>query len=158
MFDKTRNYAQIRITAQEDFIFIRYKGEQQMPRARILLVEGDLFSAATLRITLIKSGYMLTSHVSTGEDALQKAKEEKPDLILMEISLEGELDGIQAAKEIKKDFSIPIIFLTSHSDSKILNRAMSLKPDGYIIKPFTEEELRNSIKLALFKQKMKGRK
>ena len=101
---------------------------------------------------------MLTSHVSTGEDALQKAKEEKPDLILMEISLEGELDGIQAAKEIKKDFSIPIIFLTSHSDSKILNRAMSLKPDGYIIKPFTEEELRNSIKLALFKQKMKGRK
>ena len=129
-----------------------------MPRARILLVEGDLFSAATLRITLIKSGYMLTSHVSTGEDALQKAKEEKPDLILMEISLEGELDGIQAAKEIKKDFSIPIIFLTSHSDSKILNRAMSLKPDGYIIKPFTEEELRNSIKLALFKQKMKGRK
>jgi signal transduction histidine kinase len=94
-------------------------------------------------------GYQVTEMVTSGEQAIQKAWEIKPDLILMDIILKGRIDGITAAAEIYNNLNIPIVYLTAHTDEKTLLRAKSTKPFGYIIKPFDRKDLQTTIEMAI---------
>lgn len=120
-----------------------------MPKAKILVVEDEYLVGTALKITLIRLGYEVTSIVSTGKEAIEKAEKEKPDLILMDIVLEGEMDGIEAANEIYSRFKIPVIYVTAHADIMTRERADSANPFGYLIKPYKDEELDKIILKAL---------
>ena len=95
--------------------------------------------------------------VSTAEDAIRMAGEVHPDLILMDIRIQGEKDGISAAEEINGLYHIPIVYLTAHSDEKTLERAMKTQPYGYLIKPFRDRELYTTIEIALYKHRLRNR-
>ncbi len=124
-----------------------------MAETRILVVEDEVIVAEDIRRTLQNQGYAVPSTVTSGEDAIKKAKENNPDLALMDIFLQGEMDGIETAKQMRS-LDIPVIYLTAYSDKKILERAKITEPFGYIIKPFKERELNITIEMALFKHKM----
>ena len=124
---------------------------------KILIVEDELLVAEDIAFRLISLGYQITEKVISGEDALASIKKHKPDLILMDIMLKGELDGIQTHELINKDYSIPLIYLTSYSDDKTFSRAKLTQPFGYIIKPFEERELQTAIEVAIYKHSMEAR-
>ena len=116
---------------------------------KILVVEDEYIVAADIKMTLKKLNYFVTSTVDNGEDAITKAALEKPDLILMDITLKGNIDGIEAAKIIMTQHGIPVIYLSALNDEKTIDRALSTKPYGYLIKPFASVELKTAIKSAL---------
>jgi PAS domain S-box-containing protein len=121
---------------------------------KILVVEDEAIVAESLRIKLKKMGYIVISTASSGDEAIKKTEEYLPDLVLMDIVLQGEIDGIEAARQIRTNFNIPIIYLTAYSDEKTLLRAKITEPFGYIIKPFKERELQVAIEISLFKYDM----
>ena len=125
-----------------------------MSKKQILIVEDESIVAEDLRQSLISLGYAVPSVESSGEKAIKKIAEMHPDLVLMDIVLHGEMDGIDAAKEIHDRFDIPVVYLTSYSDEKILERAKITEPYCYIIKPFKERELHINIEIATYKHKM----
>jgi len=99
------------------------------------------------------------SVASTGEDAISKVEGILPDLVLMDIMLKGEIDGIDAAGEIRKRFNIPVVYLTAYSDEETLQRAKLTEPYGYILKPFEENDMRTTIEIALYRhQNLNGSK
>jgi CheY-like chemotaxis protein len=118
---------------------------------KILVVEDEYIVAADIKMTLKRLNYFVTSTVDNGEDAITKAALEKPDLILMDITLKGSLDGIETAKMIMEQYGIPVIYLSALNDERTINRALSTKPFGYLIKPFALVELQTVIKSALTK-------
>ncbi len=121
---------------------------------KILVVEDEAVIGMDIRNTLLKLGYQVPPLVMSGEDAIHKAQEYEPDLILMDIVLKkGGIDGIEAAKTIRENLMIPIIFLTAHSDIKTLERSKNTDPFGYIIKPFKEKDLHTMIEIALARSK-----
>jgi PAS domain S-box-containing protein len=120
---------------------------------RILIVEDEIITAKDIKECLQDIGYMVLAIVSSGEEAIKKAEEANPDLILMDIVLKGEMDGIETAKQIRSISNIPIIYLTAYSDKNILERAKITEPFGYILKPFNERELQINIEIALYKNK-----
>lgn len=122
-----------------------------MPNPQILLVEDDRVIVKIAEWRLSKLGYDLCGKAETGEEALELVVNRRPDLVLMDINLKGNMDGIECAKKIRKDFNIPVIFVTSHSDGDTLRRAKEIHPDGFIRKPFEDEDLRVAIELALKK-------
>ncbi|MCB0395537.1 MAG: response regulator [Flavobacteriales bacterium] len=122
-----------------------------MAQTSILIVEDEKIVAKDIENSLSKLGYKITDVVSSGEDALRSAGEVKPDLALVDIMLKGDMDGIEAAKEMWKDMSIPVIFLTAYADESTINRAKHAEPFGYIIKPFKEVDLKTTIEIALHK-------
>lgn len=124
-----------------------------MSSVKILIVEDEGISALDLQQTLKNMGYLVADIVSTGEEAIQKAGETCPDLVLMDIMLQGEMDGTMAAREIRRRFDIPVIYLTAYADEDTLKRAKIAGPFGYIIKPFKERELHTNIEMALYKHK-----
>ena len=124
-----------------------------MAKARIMIVEDEWTVAEEIKMVLQSFEYTVTSMSSSGEEAIQNAEKDKPDLVLMDIVLEGEMDGIQAANEIRSRFNIPIIYLTAYADEKILERAKITKPFGYIVKPFINEDLKIAIEIALYRHK-----
>jgi len=125
-----------------------------MVEKRILVVEDESIVAEDLRDSPINLGYEVPSVVSSGEKAIRTAMDISPDLVLMDIVLQGEMDGIEAAKQIRFNYDIPVVYLTSYSDEQILERAKITEPYGYIIKPFKERELNINIEIALYKHKM----
>jgi CheY-like chemotaxis protein len=125
-----------------------------MSKARIMIVEDEWTVAEEIKMVLQSFEYTVTSMSSSGEEAIQNAEKDKPDLVLMDIVLEGEMDGIQAANEIRSRFNIPIIFLTAYTDEKILQRASITGPFGYIVKPFVNEDLKISIEIAMYKYRI----
>jgi len=125
-----------------------------MSKKQILIVEDESIVAEDLRLSLIGLGYEVPSVESSGEKAIGKIMEMRPDLVLMDIVLYGEMDGIDAAKEVHDRFDIPVVYLTSYSDEKILERAKITEPYCYIIKPFRERELHINIEIAIYKHKM----
>ncbi len=129
-----------------------------MTNARIMIVEDEWIAAEDTRNSLQNLGYSVSSLASTGKEAIQKAKEDKPDLVLTDIVLEGEMDGIEVAKQIYSSFDIPFIYLTAYADDKILERIKITEPFGYIVKPFTNEDLKIAIELALYKHKAEGKR
>ncbi len=124
---------------------------------RILLVEDESVVALEMEKRLEKMGYDVVASVSYGEEAVAKAEETSPDLILMDVQLEGEMDGIDAAGEIHKRLDIPVLYLTAYSDDETLKRAKLTEPFGYLLKPFQERELSTFMEIALFKHGMERR-
>jgi diguanylate cyclase (GGDEF)-like protein/PAS domain S-box-containing protein len=122
--------------------------------ANLLVIEDERIVARDLKLALESLGYCVPAIADSGEMAIKKADELRPDLILMDIRLAGEIDGITAAQTILDRFDIPVIYLTAHSDEATLARAKFTHPLGYIIKPFEERELRAIIEMALYKHKM----
>lgn len=125
-----------------------------MSEGRILIVEDEHIVAMGIKHMLKNIGYTLAGVASSGEDAIKKAESTFPDLVLMDIMLKGEMNGIEAAKEIKTRFGIPVVYLTACSDSKIVDRAWKTGPLGYIVKPFDEKDLQKSIDVALRRHRM----
>lgn len=128
-----------------------------MGRARILVVEDEGIIAEDLRMGLEEMGYDVVAVASTGEDAVREAQERRPDLVLMDVVLHGDMDGIEAAERIHARLNIPVIYLTAYSDEKILERAKIAEPFGYMIKPIRERDLYSTIEMALFKHEMERR-
>jgi len=125
--------------------------DMAMRKRRIMIVEDEQLIARDIKSRLQQSGYSVVGIVSSGKDAIQKASEAKPDLVLMDIVLKGNMDGIEAAKKIRDRFDIPIIYLTAHADQSKLERAKMTEPVGYVVKPFQHKDLRFSIEIALSK-------
>jgi CheY-like chemotaxis protein len=116
----------------------------------ILLVEDDGIQAGSLVEDLHQLGYA-ASAVNSGEKALAAIAEEPPELVLMDIKLKGELDGIQASARVNREYGIPVIYLTAHSERSILERAKVTEPFGYLIKPVGKSDLSSAIEMALYK-------
>ena len=125
-----------------------------MPKAHILIVEDDWIVAEDTKITLKKLGFGVSGIVTSGEESLKKVEAEPPDLVLMDIKLEGEMDGIEAAERIRGRFNIPVVYVTGYADEDVLERAKVTEPFGYIIKPFEDRELNSVIEISLYKHKM----
>ncbi|OPY37608.1 MAG: two-component response regulator [Methanoregula sp. PtaU1.Bin051] len=116
---------------------------------QIMIVEDNETVVDLLFLQLEMKGYHIAAKVASGEEAVLKASEVRPDLILMDIDLSGQMDGITAARFIFSLFHLPIIFLTGLCDDHLLERAKSAEPYGYLLKPFTEKELISNIEIAL---------
>jgi len=125
-----------------------------MAKEKILIVEDERIVAADIRRRLRNMGYVVSATVSSGEEAIRKAEQLKPDLVLMDIVLEGEMNGIKAAEKIRSRFNIPIVYLTAYADDEILEQAKTTGPFGYIVKPVEDDELRSNIEIAIYKSKM----
>ncbi|MFN6513100.1 MAG: response regulator [Nostoc sp. CreGUA01] len=122
-----------------------------MTNAKILVVEDEAIVAKDLQYRLNKFGYTVPAIASSGEEAINKAVEITPDLVLMDIKLKGKMDGIEAAQEISRQLDIPIIYLTAYADDTTLERAKITEPFGYLLKPFKEKELKTNIEITLIK-------
>lgn len=116
-----------------------------------MIVEDEWLIADDLQNSLENFGYSVSDKVSSGKEAIKRIKAKKPDLVIMDIKLKGEMDGIDTAIQIKTLFNIPIIFLTAYSSEKLLSRIKVLGPYGYLIKPFRSNDLHNTIEISLFK-------
>ena len=123
-------------------------------KIKILIVEDEFIIAIDLKKTLEKLGYEVLAHVSKGDDAIAHAYNDNPDLILMDIMLDGQMSGIQAAEAIKQKYNIPIVYLTALTDEKTLQKAKITEPVGYLLKPFDERGLHSAIEIALYKHEM----
>ena len=136
-----------------------------MVDTQILVVEDERITAEDIKSALESAGYVVRALVYSGEEAVCKAGELHPDLILMDIQLEGEMDGIEAAGQIRERFDIPVIYLTAYSDAGIVQRAKVTEPSGYLIKgqfgflrkPFEESELHTTIEITLYNHKIEKR-
>lgn len=122
-----------------------------MSKTNILIVEDESIVAKDIQNSLKKLGYSVTGIASSGEDAIQMISENVPDIVLMDIMLKGEMDGIEAAGHLREKHNIPVIFLTAYADESTLKRAKITEPYGYIIKPFKEIDLQTSLEIALYK-------
>jgi PAS domain S-box-containing protein len=123
------------------------------PPARILVVEDEAIAATDIERSLAALGYSVVGRVSTGVDAVQQARACRPDLVLMDVHLRGELDEVAAATIIREELQTPVIFLSAFSDGETINRAMSTEPFAYILKPFKEIELGCAIEIALHRSR-----
>ena len=124
---------------------------------RILVVEDERVIALDLTATLSELGYEVIGTAATGEDAIRKARNLEPNLVLMDIRLAGAVDGVQAAEAIKRERDIPIIYLTAHSDAETLRRAKNTEPRAFLVKPFRVPELRCAIEIALHRHEIDAR-
>ncbi len=122
-----------------------------MSKINILVVEDESIVSKDIQHSLKKIGYNVVGAASTGEKAIELALSEKPDLILMDIMLKGSMNGIEAADIIKKEMSIPIIFLTAYADESTLAKVKITEPYGYILKPFKEIDIQTSVEMAIYK-------
>lgn len=127
-----------------------------MSGSRVLLVEDEAVVALDIRNRLNSLGYEVVGIVASGEEALNVVESLSPDLILMDIMLDGEMDGIETAAAIKDRHNIAIIYLTAYADAETLQRAKITEPFGYIIKPFEDRELSTTIEMALYKFRMES--
>jgi diguanylate cyclase (GGDEF)-like protein/PAS domain S-box-containing protein len=125
-----------------------------MATAKILIVEDESIVAEDIKSSLQNMGYDVPSIAPTGEEAVKKAREIRPDLVLMDIVLRGDMNGIEAAGKIISCCNIPVIYLTAYSDMDTLDRAKITEPFGYIVKPFNERELHSAIEIAFYKHRM----
>ena len=121
------------------------------PKASVLIVEDEAIVAQDLADTLARLGYTVTGSTAKGEEALVLAREQHPDVVLMDIRLAGTMDGIEAAEHMRRECDLAVIYLTAHSDSATLDRAKLTDPFGYILKPFESRDLHIHIEMALYK-------
>lgn len=128
-----------------------------MSNVKILVVEDESIVAMDIKHRAEGLGYSVTGITPSGEGAIQKAAETLPDLVLMDIVLKGDMDGVEAAQRIRDTLDIPVVYLTAYSDEKTLKRAKVTEPFGYIIKPFEDRELHSAVEVALYKHKMESK-
>jgi CheY-like chemotaxis protein len=120
-----------------------------MATKRILLVEDEEITSFDLETSLNEMGYEVVGTATSGVEAISMATEHMPDLLIIDIILKGDMDGIEAATQINTNQEIPVIYLTAHGDNETLERAKTTGPFGYIIKPFNDKELNSTIQMAL---------
>jgi CheY-like chemotaxis protein/DNA-binding PadR family transcriptional regulator len=120
--------------------------------SKILVVEDEAIILLQLEEILHAIGYTVAGLAASGEDAIEKARRLKPDLVLMDIVMPGKLNGIEAAKIITEELDIPVVFVTSYADDTIIEKAKSVKPYGYIVKPFNELVIKATVEVALFRK------
>ena len=125
-----------------------------MTQARILIVEDEIIVAMDLQHELTDLGYRVIDLVSSGPAAVEKAAQTRPDLVLMDIRLTGDMDGIEAAEQIRTTLNLPVVYLTAYADDDTLGRAKITEPFGYIVKPYQERDLYTTIEMALYKHRM----
>ena len=125
-----------------------------MSEMSILIVEDNNIVAKDIQSRLENLGYSVSGTARTGEEAVEKASALNPALILMDIKLKGDMDGVEAAGLIQDRLSVPIVYLTAYADETTLSRAKITAPFGYIVKPFDENALHTNIEIALFKHSM----
>jgi PAS domain S-box-containing protein len=119
--------------------------------ARILVVEDDRVVARDIAQQMSRAGHTVVGITARGEDALPLAAGTAPDLILMDVRLEGELDGIDTARLLRENFNLPVVFLTAYADEETVRRATVTEPFGYVLKPFDDMQLRTVVEMALYK-------
>ncbi|MFH0968538.1 MAG: response regulator [Methanobacteriota archaeon] len=122
-----------------------------MGEKSILIVEDDDIIARVVDWRLKNLGYGVCGRASTNAEAMELVSNKNPDLVLMDINIKGDIDGIETAKMIKQEYNIPVVFVTSHSDGITIERAKESNPDGFILKPFDDNDLRVAIELAMKK-------
>jgi len=120
-----------------------------MDKVQVLIVEDEAIVSMDLRYKLEAMGYSVCAEISSGEEAVDAASRLRPDVVLMDIRLSGEMDGIDAAGEIRRRFNIPVVYLTSYAGEDTLARAKRTEPSGYILKPFYDAALRAVIEMAI---------
>ena len=125
-----------------------------MDKAKILVVEDEPVVAMDIQTSLEDMGYTVISLAASGTQAIEEAERGRPDLVLMDIMLKDDMTGIEAAHYISTQFDIPIIYLTSLSDTETLEKAKVAEPFGYLIKPFENRELRANIEMAFYRDRM----
>lgn len=128
-----------------------------METVRLLLVEDNSITAMDIQDRLAAMGYQVLGTFASADMAIQWTGKLDPDLVLMDIVLKGELDGIYAAQQIHARFEVPVVFVTAHSDAQTLERARLAEPYGYVLKPFDDRELHTAIEMALHKHTMESR-
>jgi DNA-binding response OmpR family regulator len=121
---------------------------------RVLIVEDETLIAEELKDRLERFGFSVIGAVDNAEEGIQIATSELPDLVLMDIRLKGEKDGVQAAIEIRRQVDVPVVYLTAYSDRATLDRAKNSEPYGYVLKPFHERELQVTIELAMHRHSL----
>jgi len=131
------------------------KVDEKVDKTKVLVVEDQAIVALNIKIRLKNLGYAVPSTAVSGEEAIKEAELTNADLVLMDIMLKGDMDGIEAARIIKSRFGTPIIYLTACTDFETLERAKLTDPEGYISKPFKEEDLYKNIETALLKNQSK---
>ncbi|HIG59804.1 MAG TPA: EAL domain-containing protein [Gammaproteobacteria bacterium] len=125
-----------------------------MAESTIFIVEDEVIVARDIQSRLQKMGYEVTGTAARGEDAVERVLDQRPDLVLMDINLRGEMDGIDAAANIRAEYDVPIIFCTAYSNKETLARAKITAPYGYVLKPFDNRELDITIEMALYEHQM----
>jgi DNA-binding LytR/AlgR family response regulator len=120
-----------------------------MDTIKILIVEDEMIIGAKISLQLHALGYEVSAILPRGEDAIQHVKENKPDLVLLDISLKGKLDGLETARRLQENSSIPVIYLTASADEETFNRAKATKPYAFISKPFKKLDLQRAIELTI---------
>ena len=125
--------------------------------AKIIIVEDERIVAKDIQQTLHELGYAVPEIARSGKGAVQASERLNPDLVLMDIVIDGHIDGIEAAKDIRHRLNIPVVFLTAHSEESTIERAKQANPYGYIVKPYEKRELRSTIEMALHKREMEQR-
>lgn len=123
-------------------------------RIKILVVEDEYVTGCEIQGRLIDLGYDVPVVIDTGKEAIAQAADIHPRVVIMDITLKGEMTGIEAAEQIRKQFGIPVIFLTAHSDDATIDKAVPTEPFGYLIKPLDERSLQTAIRIALYKHSM----
>lgn len=126
-------------------------------RTRILIAEDDMQGAKYLKQSLLLLGYEITDILAEADDVIEKAIEQHPDLIVMDVTLSGKIDGISAAETIQTKIDVPVIFLTAHTEEKVFERAMATAPYAFLTKPFDITQLAHAIDLALTKHRLGSR-
>jgi len=116
---------------------------------KILIVEDEALVGLEISSALQKERYSVTGIVDNAEDAFQKIEKDMPDLVIMDININGDINGIEASHIIEYDYKIPIIFLTAYNDKATINKAIESSPSGYLIKPFDRQALYAAVSLAL---------
>lgn len=121
---------------------------------KVLIVEDEAIIAAEIEYTLTELGYQIAGKALSGDRALDLLKSAAPDIALLDIHLKGSITGIDLAKIIRHNYNFPFVFLTAYADSSTIEQVKETMPYGYIVKPFTEEDLSSNIELALHKFSM----
>jgi PAS domain S-box-containing protein len=128
----------------------------KLPGFKVLLAEDESITALQIKNKLKSWDFDVVAVASSGEEAIEMALEKKPDIVILDIILKGNLDGIDAAEKIKDVLNIPIIYLTAFTDENTMNRAMSTEPKNYILKPFDDNELRFALEMSVYRNKIEN--
>jgi len=122
-----------------------------MATPKVLIVEDDKVIVNVVQWRLSKLGYDVCGSAGTGADAMDMVEKLRPDIVLMDINLRGSIDGIETAGQIKEKFNIPVIFVSAYIDEATISRAKAINPNGFIRKPFEDDDLRIAIELGIKK-------
>jgi AmiR/NasT family two-component response regulator len=125
-------------------------------KGKCLIVEDEFVVAENLRTDLVSMGYEVTGLVASGKESLNLVKKNRPDIVVMDIKILGDMDGVDIAVQLRKEFGIPVLFLTAFAEESYLERAKLAEPLGYIVKPYDRVGLRAGIEMAFYKFRSEG--